>query len=78
MQLSLDILNFTNMVNKNWGIRENTTVRNPLIVRGLNTNGTATFNLQELGGQLVTKPFQNVVSTASTWGMQLGLRYIFN
>lgn len=79
IQFSLDILNFANMLNNDWGIRKAVTFSNPLRVNSVNAStGIPNFQLQELNGQLVTKPTQNVISTSSTWGMQIGLRYIFN
>ncbi len=77
IQISLDMLNAGNFFNKNWGVAQTTTFTNPLVFKGYNSAGTPTFNLAQTGGQLVTKPYQNVLSVSSTWGMQLGLRYIF-
>ena len=77
IQISLDILNFTNMLNKDWGVIKATTVRNPLIFAGYNSAGAPTYRMSQIGKELVTQPFQTVQSTASTWGMQFGVRYIF-
>lgn len=77
IQLSLDILNFTNMLNKDWGVIKATTVRNPLVFAGYNSAGAPTYRMTQINKQLVTQPFQTVQSTASTWGMQFGVRYIF-
>ncbi len=33
--------------------------------------------MQNLNGELYTTPYQNVLTTSSTWSMQLGVRYIF-
>ncbi len=79
VQFSLDILNFANMLSNDWGIRKAVTFSNPLIVNSVNaTTGVPNFRLQELNGQLVTQPTQNIIGTSSTWSMQMGLRYIFN
>lgn len=73
-----DILNFTNMLNRNWGVRQQRILNNmPLIFAGTNANGQPTYRMQLVNGQLPTTPFVNNLSVASTWGMQLGLRYIF-
>jgi hypothetical protein len=77
IQVSLDILNFTNMINKDWGVIKATTVRNPLVFAGYNAAGTPTYRMTQINKELVTQPFQTVQSTASTWGMQFGVRYIF-
>jgi hypothetical protein len=77
IQISLDILNFTNMLNKDWGVIKRTTVTNPLIFAGYNAAGAPTYRMSQINKELVTQPFQTVQSTASTWGMQFGVRYIF-
>jgi len=78
-QLSVDILNFANMLNRDWGVRQSVVANGrPLILNNVNANGVPSYRLEQLQGQLITSPFQQVVSTASTWGMQIGLRYIFN
>jgi outer membrane receptor protein involved in Fe transport len=77
LQLTADIFNVGNLLFKSAGVRQIATTTQPLIFRGLDAQGRPTFNLQQQGGQLVTKPWQNNLSLASTWSMQLGVRYIF-
>ncbi len=73
-----DVLNFANMINKNWGIRYLNTLsgNNPLQVNAI-TNGVPSYRMTLLNGQLPTTPFQINRSLASTWSAQLGFRYIF-
>lgn len=74
----VDVLNFTNMLNRNWGVRYQRVLNNmPLIFAGTNAAGQPTYRMQVVNGQLPTNPFVRNVSVASTWGMQIGLRYIF-
>lgn len=40
-------------------------------------SGIPTFNMNLVNGALPTTPFQNASTTATTWQMQLGVRYIF-
>ncbi|MEI6584609.1 MAG: TonB-dependent receptor [Sediminibacterium sp.] len=77
IQISADILNAGNLINKMWGVQQSYTTGSPLIFKTIDASGNPTFNLTQLNGQLVTKPFMNTLSTYSTWGLQLGLRYIF-
>ncbi len=77
IQISADILNASNLINRNWGVQQSTTVTNPLVFKGYNSSGQPTFTLAQLSGQLVTQPFQDNLSIFSTWGLQMGLRYIF-
>ena len=82
IQVTLDILNALNMINPNWGVRQFFVVSNPL--KYVNTTGgqanfqMATYLPQGATQQiLVDRTYINNNSTSSTWGLQLGLRYIF-
>lgn len=77
LQLSVDILNVANFVNKNWGIQQIRRTNNPLVYRSVDGNNAPLYRYQQIGGELVTEPFQDLISPASTWSMQIGLRYIF-
>ncbi|MGH2563335.1 MAG: TonB-dependent receptor domain-containing protein, partial [Ginsengibacter sp.] len=84
LQFSVDVLNIPNLLNKNWGIKQYTSlgsatnfIENPLALKGVDATGKPTFTLAEFNKQLITSSFQKDISTFSTWGMQLGLRYIF-
>ena len=75
LQLSADILNIGNMINPAWGIRKQLTVSNGGVLRYNAANGTYNFNA--VNGVLPVESFRPIVSTSTTWGMQLGLRYSF-
>lgn len=76
-QFSADILNVANMLSKNWGIQKSRVTNNPLVYRSIDGNNVPTYRWQNIGGELVTEPYQDLISPSSTWSMQLGLRYIF-
>lgn len=79
LQFSLDIFNIGNMINstwKNWGYRETTTITDPLQFKNV-VDEHPTFNMREFAGKLVTTPFTPNLSTASTWSMQMGLKFTF-
>lgn len=79
LRLTIDILNFTNMLNRDWGLRDNRILNNmPLTFAGANAAGQPTYRMQVVNGQLPTTPFIKNRSVASTWAMQIGVRYIFN
>ena len=80
LQLSMDVTNFLNLINKNWGIRYSYNYGGfqDQALLGLasgfdKANPKYTFN--PAGSAKVYQPF---FSTASTWGIVLGARYIFN
>ena len=84
LQFSVDVLNLPNLLNKDWGIKQYTALgsattftNNPLTFKAIDATGQPTYTLAEFNKQLITTPFQKDISTFSTWGMQLGLRYIF-
>jgi hypothetical protein len=83
LQFTIDIFNFGNLLNKNWGTFD--LVNAPSILVPTNQNsivvgGTVkpTFRLQTDRNQPVTTTFRDNNSIASTYYMQFGLRYTFN
>jgi hypothetical protein len=77
IELNLDIVNLPNLISKNWGIKQASVQRNLLVPAGYNTAGVPTFQLNRYNNALLSTSYQDLLSTSSTWGIQLGLRYIF-
>ncbi|MES1224443.1 MAG: cell envelope biogenesis protein OmpA, partial [Bacteroidota bacterium] len=76
LQFNLAIVNALNLLNKDWGIKKQYIVNNPLKVASV-TAGTPSYQLATFNGAPITKTYINVNSTTTTWGIQLGLKYIF-
>ena len=78
LQFSLDMLNFTNFLNKDWGAKYRQVVNNGGLLRytGI-AGGIPQFSLNQVSGAFPTKSFETEKDVISTWGMQLGIRYIF-
>ncbi|MFT3825002.1 MAG: carboxypeptidase regulatory-like domain-containing protein [Chitinophagaceae bacterium] len=83
LQFTLDIFNFGNLLNKNWGIYK--TVNTPALltprnVSSLVAGGTVkpTFSLAADRGVPVIATYRDNNTLTSTYYMQFGLRYIFN
>ncbi|MFC7356323.1 carboxypeptidase regulatory-like domain-containing protein [Jejudonia soesokkakensis] len=75
-QLSLDIFNFTNLLNKDWGVRE--FVPSNLGILTTESDGPDpefTFNPSFLDG---IEEIDDSGTQSSRWQMQVGLRYLFN
>jgi hypothetical protein len=78
-QLSFDIFNFTNLINKDWG-------RRPFIpgsigildVQEGGPDPAFTFNADEFQTEEDAINFDDSGILSSRWQMQVGLRYIFN
>jgi len=67
-----------NMLNSDWGVRKRLSLSNGSLLSHSVSSNNVKFKIVEAGGKLPTKTFDNVNTTSSTWGIQLGLRYIFN
>jgi hypothetical protein len=83
IQLSLDILNFGNLLNSSWGNVPFYNQNNILVM----TNNAAvvaggavapTFRLNPYNGTMLSNTFSKNVGYGSTYSMQFGIRYIFN
>jgi len=78
-QLSFDIFNFTNLINKDWG-------RRPFIPGSIGLIQVAEggpdpeyrFNLDSFDTEAGQENFDDSGILSSRWQMQVGLRYIFN
>jgi hypothetical protein len=78
LEFSLDILNAANLINSDWGIRQRLTTSSGALLTTRAVSNNLLYKMVEAGGKLPTKTFDNVNTTSSTWGIQIGLRYIFN
>ncbi len=78
LQFRLDILNFTNLLNKRWGVGDVFTTTSPLIFRGVANDGKPIYRLRNIGDQLISKTFEPSANIFDVYRIQLGVRYIFN
>lgn len=75
-QVSLDILNFGNLISSNWGIKQLPNNTQPIgvsVVEEADGNLTPTYSFDTS----VKSTFRDDTNLASRWRMQIGLRYIF-
>jgi hypothetical protein len=80
LQLSVDIFNFGNLLNSDWGVYKIQN-RNTLIsFSGYNAEKRPTFTYPYLNAttkEPLTKSYRDDLTLVSRWQMQIGLRYIF-
>jgi hypothetical protein len=71
-QLSLDVLNLTNLISSSWGVRKtaNPLATSPLTLTGFNGDGDPVFNFSG-----ATNTYIDDLSLASRWRVQFGVRY---
>jgi len=72
VQITLDILNFGNLLNSDWGVRELPNNTQPVGV-SVDPNGVPTYSFDPN----LTSTFSNDLGLQSRWQAQVGLRYIF-
>lgn len=86
-QLRADILNFSNMLNSNWGVGTSFNSLQPLIPTSTSSSATcrqvtpstaATYCLRQINGALLKGSYVPTLGTGDVWRLQLGVRYIFN
>jgi hypothetical protein len=86
LQLTVDILNFGNLLNSEWGISKNMSSANGgaiLKYEGKDASNVPTFSfvkIKDKDGKEIypTQTFTTNYYYGETWKLQLGLRYIFN
>lgn len=79
LQLRLDVLNVTNLLNSDWGVGRRLTTNQPLIARGADAAGAARYRLRTVGSELIApRTFERTAGIGDVYRMQLGLRYTFN
>jgi hypothetical protein len=79
LEFSIDIINFENLLNSHWGINQNYVTNSPLVVSGRDAaTGKLIVSTRKISGQYITNSFQDPSTVSATWGIQLGIRYLFN
>jgi hypothetical protein len=83
-QIRLDITNFGNMLNHDWGVGRRLVNSQILIAPSADAQGRLTYNLQTANGALITSPQQTSATISSISGqpsdvyiMMLSFRYTF-
>lgn len=83
LQLSIDVFNFGNLLNSNWGVVQSTTTGGQILIpansRSLEPGGTVkpTFRLATDRNAPASESFRDILGLSSTYYMQFGVRYIF-
>jgi len=84
LQFRVDFLNFTNLLNKNWGVGQRFVNAQPLIVPSskeggpADANGKAQYRLRVVNNQLMTKSLEQSLAITDVYRIQFGFRYNFN
>jgi hypothetical protein len=82
-QFRMDALNFTNLINKSWGLGQRLTTSQPLIVPSssqggaIDAQGRAQYRLRTINNELVTKSLEQTAGLSDVYRIQFSLRYTF-
>ncbi len=77
-QVRLDITNFGNLLDHNWGVGQRIVNTQILTNPSADANGALTYRLQTLNGNLITSPLQTTAGISDVYVMMLSFRYQFN
>lgn len=77
-QIRADILNFTNLINKDWGLGKAFTTTQPLVPQTPGADGRPLYRMRNLGSSLISTPYATTAGVADVYRIQLGFRYIFD
>ena len=82
LQARLDVLNVTNLLNKDWGVAQTIITSRPLTAAGVDATGASRYTMATLGtapnAVLISKTYQKLATATDVWRVQLSLRYMFN
>ena len=77
-QLRLDILNFGNMLNSNWGVGQRV-IRNTILASPqADAAGALSYTMQNVSNQLMTKTFESTSGILDVYQFMISFRYSFN
>ena len=77
-QVRLDILNFGNLLNKDWGVSRRIVLSSqPLSAQGADAQGRAQYRLRTINNELITTPLESTASLSDVYRIQVSLRYRF-
>lgn len=79
VQISLDILNFGNLLNSNWGVRDYTvsSYGAAILSRAGNLSPDPSFTMLRDGAGLIQSPTRPANTSVTTWSAMLGFKYSF-
>ncbi len=85
LQLRVDVINFGNLLNSNWGVSQRPVaainngqqlqiLTNPAV----DAQGRVTYRLATVNNELITRTFQSAATTGDVYQLMLSIRYSFN
>ncbi len=77
-QIRLDIVNFGNLLNSDWGVSQRIVQNQILTNASADANGRATYRMAVVNGALPTSSYQPTTGIADVYTLMISFRYNFN
>jgi outer membrane receptor protein involved in Fe transport len=78
LQFRADFLNFSNLLNHDWGVGQRLVNAQPLTNPGVDSQGRATYRLRVVNNALMNKTWETTAGLSDVYQIQFSLRYTFN
>ena len=76
-QFRVDIVNFGNLLNKNWGVGQRLVSNQPLTNPAADAQGRATYRLRVINNQLMTNTLEQTAGINDVYRVMFSLKYFF-
>jgi hypothetical protein len=76
-QFRIDMVNFGNLLNKNWGVAQRLVNNAPLTNPGVDAQGQATYRLRAINNQLMTRTLEQTADLNDVYRVMFSLKYFF-
>lgn len=77
-QVRLDVQNFSNLLNSDWGVGQRIAQLQPLTNPAADAQGRATYRLRVVNNQLLSKSLETTTGSNDVYQFMLSFRYTFN
>jgi outer membrane receptor protein involved in Fe transport len=77
LQFRADFLNFSNLLNSDWGVGQRMVNNQPLTNPGVDALGQATYRLRAVNNELMSKTWETTAGLSDVYQIQFSLRYSF-
>jgi len=78
LQFRADFLNFSNLLNSDWGVAQRLVNAQPLLSQGADTQGQALYRLRVVNNELMSRSLETTASEQDVYRIQFSFRYTFN
>jgi outer membrane receptor protein involved in Fe transport len=78
LQFRADFLNFSNLLNHDWGVGQRLVNAQPLTNAAVDSQGRATYRMRVVNNELMKKTWETTAGLADVYQIQFSLRYSFN